>query len=42
MSVDLTESDLTGAKLTDAVVSRSKTTGVDFEEWKERGGKVVS
>ena len=50
-STDLTEADfrrtdLTGAKMKnmdirDAIVSQKTTIGINFEEWKDRGGKVV-
>ncbi len=29
------------ANLTNAIVSRSTTRGVDFDDWIKRGGKVV-
>ena len=50
-TTDLTEADfrrtdLTGAKLKnmdirDAIVSQKTTIGINFEEWKDRGGTVV-
>ena len=50
-STDLTDADfrrtdLTGAKMKnmdirDAIVSPKTTIGINFEEWKDRGGKVV-
>jgi uncharacterized protein YjbI with pentapeptide repeats len=45
-SANLVETDLTGANLTDAIlidakVSKSSTKGVDFDEWKKRGGIVL-
>jgi serine/threonine-protein kinase len=33
--------DLTRANLTGAMVSRSTTKGVDFDDWQKRGGTVV-
>jgi uncharacterized protein YjbI with pentapeptide repeats len=38
---DLTGATLTDAILTGATVSRSTTKGIDFEDWKKRGGIVV-
>lgn len=40
-NADLSNADLNGADLTEAKVSRSTTKGVDFDDWKERGGMVV-
>ncbi len=36
----LSEANLSGADLSDAVVSRSTTKGVDFDTWRKRGGTV--
>lgn len=38
---DITNADLSGAILTNAIVSRKTTKGVDFDDWKKRGGKVI-
>lgn len=38
---NLTNADLNGTILTNATVSRKTTKGIDFEDWKKRGGKVI-
>ncbi|MCO6509224.1 MAG: SUMF1/EgtB/PvdO family nonheme iron enzyme [Aridibacter famidurans] len=48
IGADLTNANLTGANINGAVVSRqnkggmSITKGINFEDWKRRGGKVVN
>lgn len=41
IEADLTNADLSQAILTNATVSRKTTKGVNFADWKKRGGIVV-